>query len=1032
MTDYLEATDPTSNPPRCVVSYANFLKDWYRKEFRFIQADEWPPTTCHDEKLQFCNLALVKENRYLSEDEKESMANHYAHGRIDNIANLRKSIELEEMFYPIIDPETSSSRLTILLDGAPGVGKTTIARKLCIDWANGDLLQQYQLVVFVPLREVTVSGYNLATLLQHPIREAEQVAHYLEETTVCGKNTLFILDGYDELSSKCRSKDSFFYKIIAGKIAHNCSVLITSRSYAITDLKLIPQINRCIKVLGFKSWQICNFIERNLSKPAEANKLIQALKERLDIALLCHIPLNCRIVVYVYKLQDFKLPETLTELYEIFLLHTIKRAMTKTNMDNELIQQAHTIEALPPTIKDKLFSLCEVAFGCLKENKLLIASGDITSECYALGLLRSLQSIDSRSISKFYQFLHLTIQEFLAAVYIVSCTNEFKVEFLKNHLNSNRFRMTLLFLAGLTKLEFFAQEKHLLQIDNPSINRTYYISRFSVLDDFIMHDFVEPYEVENLEQKEDFLLIAQLFFESQKTSYKGLVKFRYKTFDLSGLYLSQFDFYIIAHFLSHTPKTHAWDLIDLTNCGLSPDSVVYQRVHCTNSGLIAAGLTRCLRLDYIDTSLLAAILTGNTYLNKVDISNFDHLDHDEVSILCKAIASSQNLKCLLLYATIISKKEIRIRMSSELCPTALTYLLSYVNTKTLEILDISYNPKLFRNCSCGTSATHAVESLCVTLSQCERLQALHLDNCGLTDMIVDKISNALSDKQHLSSLNFNRNKLQSIASVINFEVDSTLSVEVCEMTILLQKTKIDIEGVHVFFSDELIGLLFKNLKIPENFSYLTCRVARFDEDLTTAIIINNQHLEHVAVGSLSSYDSFDEPSCESTLKLVKAIINHKSLQSFTGFGLKISPIYLGLANDAVCTYCMYLLLDHQRETETKAISLVYCPFAFQNCCECIVSEDITEKRLCALISNSSVLKTLDISGLCCRENYIPTIISAIEGCASTELESIEIDKTIGQHNHYMTRLLHFLSGHNKVSVIFDDSFLKIKNNKLHM
>ncbi|XP_064405452.1 uncharacterized protein LOC135350548 [Halichondria panicea] len=134
------SSQPSSDPtPECVVRYTSFLKDRYKKMLPF--PDDWPPPL----RKKFTKLALIERNKQIrltQAKHQSSIQYDYATGNVDNIVERKKAITLEQIFEPISgDFEIAApNRYTVVMDGAPGVGKTTLSRKMCIDWAQGKLI----------------------------------------------------------------------------------------------------------------------------------------------------------------------------------------------------------------------------------------------------------------------------------------------------------------------------------------------------------------------------------------------------------------------------------------------------------------------------------------------------------------------------------------------------------------------------------------------------------------------------------------------------------------------------------------------------------------------------------------------------------------------------------------------------------------------------------------------------------------------------------------------------------------------------
>ena len=181
-------------------------------------------------------------------------------GQIDKIPKLTKDKQIETE--DVLKPNDSGQSLTVVVDGPPGIGKTTLCRKLLNLWANGELKhKQYDLVLYCPLRNINIAqANNLEQLLNYNYQcpNVSMVTEWLERSH--GKGLLIIFDGWDELSTQLR-QSSLPTKIICKQLLHKCSVIVTSCSYASSSLLEITSANKHVQVMGFLEEEINTVIK---------------------------------------------------------------------------------------------------------------------------------------------------------------------------------------------------------------------------------------------------------------------------------------------------------------------------------------------------------------------------------------------------------------------------------------------------------------------------------------------------------------------------------------------------------------------------------------------------------------------------------------------------------------------------------------------------------------------------------------------------------------------------------------------------
>ena len=567
-----EATSISTLDPD-VQQYCDIMRDKYKHQP--IVPIDWPPRVGQD---FFGRLALLEsQDRPADPETIQQTAWCMLRGNIDLIPHFTNNkiilIDIED----VLKPNESGQSLTVVIDGPPGIGKTTLCRKLLNMWANGQMKHQlYDLVIYCPLRYDKVAhASTLQELFVYQCDEVVTVIKWFQKRH--GEGLLIIFDGWDELSLELR-QSSLATRIICKELLVKCSVIVTSRSYASSSLLDLDSINRHVEVMGFTVKQIKNVVHGTLEKvPHLAEKLVQDLEVRGDVQSLCYIPLVCSIVILVYRKENGQLPTTLTQLYENFILQTIRRYVKKTQFTEP--HQINSLHHLPsPVIATPFQDMCKFAYLSLKENnprmtfslfQIQQSLNDSVPQADYLGLMTTFTVYGEKS----YQFLHLSILEFLAAWWITKYEKTEKV--FNDHFNDDHFRMCLRFVAGLTPLEhedckqYFNKDVDLQCKRKPQFGfEACYHSRFQQHPQIQLESsWISIHCSSDYFDKLDILFL-QLLYESQNTTLCQVLAQSMKNHSLC-LYrvrLSLFDILCLSYFLNNSNISwNHWDLSELND-----------------------------------------------------------------------------------------------------------------------------------------------------------------------------------------------------------------------------------------------------------------------------------------------------------------------------------------------------------------------------------------------------------------------------------------------------------------------------------
>ena len=397
---------------------------------------------------KFINLAVISKE-HITKEEADKFTKATLRGDVDQILRVKKPIEIEH----VLTPDQGKRLKCVLVEGGPGVGKSTFSWELCKRWGEGQLFQEYSTVVLLRLRDESVQTATRLSDLFYYSDEEVQKQIVLEVIKSQGKGVLIVLDGADELPRNLLKESSVFGRLLSGIDLPLATVLVTSRPSATEQLfsKWKSRISKHIEVIGFREKDIEDYA-RSVLPPNDLPGFKEYLSIHPHINTMMYIPLNSAIVTEVYKhcrLSDNTTPTIVTQLYtNSLLLRYLDRHPEYQDLQCEL----SSFSDLPAPVLTQFKRLCEIAYKGVCSQKVVFS--DLGRSFDHLGFMHSATDVYAPlRVSVSYSFLHLSIQEYLAADHISLMSSDQQTELFRSYWKEEHLVNTLRFVAGITQLK---------------------------------------------------------------------------------------------------------------------------------------------------------------------------------------------------------------------------------------------------------------------------------------------------------------------------------------------------------------------------------------------------------------------------------------------------------------------------------------------------------------------------------------------------------------------------------------------------
>ena len=325
-------------------------------------------------------------------------------------------------------PDIGEDVMTIV-EGSPGIGKTTFCLKLAYDWAHGNIpskcsFPKFEFVFLLKCRDIDgdlMEAISEQLLPRKMEKSVENLLHLMKDIHNQERLILIILDGLDELPEKSRHHVD---ELLHRRILPFCYVLATTRQERGIEVRKSVVFDIHLEIKGYTESDAIAYVRRHfgtIDQSPKGERLIEEMEQNTFLHALRSNPLNLLLLCVVYEDYDGNLPTSRTELYQVIVQCLLRRYCAKHNLavpeDNNTLQKR---------FEEDILALGELAWACLRNDRQSFREGELAERevenqnlvARKIGLLYKEESLKRISPQHEYWFLHKTFQEYLAAAFI--------------------------------------------------------------------------------------------------------------------------------------------------------------------------------------------------------------------------------------------------------------------------------------------------------------------------------------------------------------------------------------------------------------------------------------------------------------------------------------------------------------------------------------------------------------------------------------------------------------------------------------